>query len=51
METVVATSYSQVGLPVEGGGHQPTHKTFKICPTYKMHRAKDGAEIEGMAKQ
>ena len=28
METDVATSCTQVGLPVEGGGHQPTHKTF-----------------------
>lgn len=27
-ETGVATSYSQIGLPVEGGGHQNMHKTF-----------------------
>ena len=28
MESEVATSCSQAGLPVEGGGYQPTHKTY-----------------------
>jgi hypothetical protein len=35
METEVS-SYSQAGLPVEEGGHQPTHKTFNrklVLPT------------------
>ena len=36
METEVSSSHTQVGLPVEGGGHQPTNKTFKpkfVLPT------------------
>jgi hypothetical protein len=36
MEPEVATSYSQEGLPVEGQGRQPTHKTSHpkfILPT------------------
>lgn len=28
MEPKVTTSYSQVGFPVEGPGHQPIHKTL-----------------------
>jgi hypothetical protein len=37
METEVATSSSQVGLLVEGGGQKPIHKT---------RRDKDRIEIE-----
>jgi hypothetical protein len=28
MEPEVATSFSQAGLALEGGEHQPSHKTF-----------------------
>jgi len=42
----------QKGIPVEGGGHQPPQKLQPpIFPAYKMHRDKDGAEVEGMANQ
>ena len=37
-----------------GGRETTTHlQNFqpKICPAYKMHRDKDGTEIEGMAGQ
>jgi hypothetical protein len=30
MEPEVVTSYSQVELSVEGGRHEPTHKTFDL---------------------
>ena len=52
METEVS-SCSQVELPVEGGGHQPTHKGFHpkfVLPT-RCTGDKDGAKIEGMANQ
>jgi hypothetical protein len=50
METEVATSYSQVGLPVEGGKHQPTHKTYpKSVLLTRCTGIKDGAEIKERA--
>lgn len=42
MEPEVAISCSQAGLPVDGGGYQPTHKTF-IPKSCKMCKNKDGA--------
>ena len=52
MKTEMATSRSEVGLPVEEGRHQRTHKTFhskSILPT-NICSNKDGVEIEGMAQ-
>jgi hypothetical protein len=48
MEIEVATSCCQVGLSVEERQHQLIHKTFNICPVYKMCRDREGAEISGM---
>ena len=56
---------NEVGHPVDGGGYQPLHKTFKwdwdANPVTKpstyslsclhMHRDKNGAEIVGMSNQ
>lgn len=50
----VATSCSQVGLPLERMGHQPTHKTFNpffFFFAYNMCRDKHGVEIEGVANK
>lgn len=50
MEPEVITSCSQVGLLVERGGHQPTHKTFDpkfVLPT--RSRDRDRAETKEMA--
>jgi hypothetical protein len=30
---------------------QPTHKTFQMCPAYKIYRDNDRAETKGMANQ
>ena len=48
IETEVATSCSQAGLPVEVGAINPiTNLQPKICIAYKMNRDKDGTETEG----
>ena len=52
METEVATSYNQAGLPVERAGHKPTHKTFKPKFVFSTRYAEKNMHlIEGMAKQ
>ena len=48
-ETVMATSYSQTELPVGGGGHQPTCKTFNPKIVLLTRCDKDRSQIEGMA--
>jgi hypothetical protein len=45
METEVATSCIQAGLPVEGRGHQPTHKTF-FNPKFVLLTKCAGIKIE-----
>jgi hypothetical protein len=53
MELEVVTPCSQSGLPLEGEGQQPIHKTFN--PKCVLHtryaRIKIKAEGEGMAKK
>lgn len=52
METEVGTSYSQIGLPMEGGRGRSIHQHNlqpKLCPAYKIHNDKDGVETEGTA--
>jgi hypothetical protein len=53
MEIGVTISCSQVGLPMEGWGREPTHKIFNpnFFPIYKTLRNKDTAENEGKASQ
>jgi hypothetical protein len=51
-EPYVATSCSQVGIPVTGKYTNPLieHST-KTGPVYKKCRHNDGAEIEGMVNK
>lgn len=53
VETELATSYSQSGLPVEGGGdiNLPTKPSTHNLYCLKVQRDKDGAEIVGVASQ
>jgi hypothetical protein len=51
IESKVTTSCNQAGLPVEGRGYDPTHKTFNPKFACNMWRDKDGAETEGTANQ
>jgi hypothetical protein len=44
MESDVITSYSQEGLLVEIGEHQPTHKTFD--PKFVLPRRCAGIKME-----
>lgn len=52
MEPQVATSYSQLGLPVEGEGHQYMHNTFNtkfdLLTIYAEIKLE---QIEGLANQ
>lgn len=52
MEPQVATSYSQLGLPVEGEGHQHMHNTFNtkfdLLTIYAEIKLE---QIEGLANQ
>jgi hypothetical protein len=52
IESEEATSYSQIGIPVEQWRHQPTHKTFNpnfILSTRNAGTG-DGAETGGLAQ-
>ena len=48
-ETEVATSCSQAGFPVEGGGQQPTHKTFH--PNMSLPTRYTGIKMELRLKE
>jgi hypothetical protein len=49
VETEVSTSCILVGLPVEGGGHQPIHKTFD--PKFILPTSCSGIKIERRLKE
>jgi hypothetical protein len=52
MEIEIATSCSQVGLPVNGGGHQMNQKAFATTFVLTIRSAGAiGAETEGIANQ
>jgi hypothetical protein len=51
MEPELTISYNQARLPVEGLGHQPSHKSFNLhfFSAYNMCWGKGGSEIVGVA--
>jgi hypothetical protein len=49
METEVVTSCSKAGLSVEGGGYQPSHKTFN--PKFVITTRSAGIKMEERLKE
>jgi hypothetical protein len=47
-EIEVATSYSHVWVPLEGGRYQPIHKNFNAKFAYTIHRDKNGTDSGGI---